>query len=645
VPATDTIVIDCQAYGLYPYVGCNELMRVLFPDIRRDRPDLVREFARSLVTLAPDTHAGVLDAFPDLVDVMGEAGGIPFAAGLRDEGLHPLDRPTWLAHGVVSLILRWRSGLAGAPILRLVFTNCAAADPLQTEFLDILARRADPGLLQVIRHDHADGLSAEEPGDRLAELMARNRRGLDLSIVLHRLERGTTSADVALRAFTDAAKHYLAVGFYEAALHCAHVAARYAPPDDSDTARTLCSVTVGALLLLGRLEEAEAVCAAQLAASDDPVTRMICSYARAVTYARFNPADQRDFRAAAQHLEFAIEYLDRGSQGPSEVGNRIFLDKNFRALLAIRARRTDEAMRLLDEGLADIRRLCPERTQAESPIFFQNKARVYMALKQFDLAVAAYTQAIELEPFTAELHFERGNARRAGGDQRAALADYRLAMQAGPPRPEMHFNAGLTCAALGEHDQALDEYTLALDLDPQYVSARLNRATAHYQAGRLTEAGQDAEIGLRDNPGHPDLLCVRGLVTYASGALEAALADFSAALVHNPSHAAALKNRTSVWLAKGNAGEALRDADRCIAIRPDGAAFLNRGYLHQSNGSWQRAIADYQQAAQYGDVDRAELARRHATCIRGLMDEAVKPSRADTLRRRPANGSTLPLAR
>ncbi|MFC7483923.1 tetratricopeptide repeat protein [Luedemannella flava] len=381
-------------------------------------------------------------------------------------------------------------------------------------------------------------------------------------------------------------------------------------------------MTVGALLLLGRLDEAEAVCAAHLSAGADPVTRMICSYTRAIIHARFSPADQRDYRAAAEHLELAIGYLDRAPQGPSEIGNRIFLDKNFRALLAVRARRADEALRLLDEGLADIRRLCPEREQAESPIFFQNQGRAYLALKRFDLAIAAFTRAIALEPFTSVLHFERGNAYRAHGDQRAALADYRLAIQAGPPRPEMHFNAGLACAALGDPDQALREYTLALDLDSGYVSARLNRAAQHYRAGRLTEAGQDAEIGLRTSPGHPDLLCVRGLVKYARGALDAALSDFSAALVRDPSHAAALKNRSTVWFAKGNVGEALRDADRCATSHPDAAAFLNRGYLHQSNGSWRRAIADYQHAARYDDVDRAELARRHAACVRGLLEEA-----------------------
>lgn len=611
MPAPDTIVIDCHAFRRYPYVGCNELMRVLFPDIRRDRPDLVREFARSLVTLAPDTHAGVLDAFPDLVDVMGEAGCVPFTPGLRDEGLHPADRPTWLAHGVVSLILRWRAGLAAAPVLRLTFTNLAWADPLQAEFVDILARRADPNVLRVTRHDLDGGagdardatavLSREEHGALVEELLARNRRGLQLSTVLHHVERGTTPPDVALGLFTGAAEHYLAVGFYEAALHCARTAARYAPAGDADTARTLCSVTVGALLLLGRLDEAEAACAAHLAASEDPVTWMICSYTRAISHARFRPADLRDYRAAEEQLELAIGYLDRAPQGPSEIGNRIFLDKNFRALLAIRARRPDEALRLLAEGLADIRRLCPERHQAESPIFFQNQARAYLALKHAELAIAAYTQAIALEPFTAVLYFERGNAYRASGDQRAALADYRLAIQAGPPRPQMHFNAGLASAALGDQDQAVREYTLALDLDPGYLSARLNRATAHYRAGRLAEAARDAEVGLAANPGNADLLCIRGLAKHASGALDAALADYSAALASNPSHA---------------------------------AAFFNRGYLHQSTGSWRRAITDYQHAARYGDVDRAELSRRHAACIRGLLDEASPAGR-----RAPDRGS------
>jgi tetratricopeptide (TPR) repeat protein len=626
MPAPDTVVVDCHAFGLYPYVGCNELMRHLFPDIRRDRPDLVREFVRSLVTLAPDTHAGVLDALPDLADIVGEPGGIPFASGLRDEGLHPLDRTTWLAHGVVSLILRWRSALTGAPVLKLVFTNLATADPLQVEFVDILARRADPGLLEVIRdggeRSPAVSLSPENHWAQAEELMAGKRRSLDLSSVLYHLKRSTAPTEVTLSALTGAAEHYLAVGFYVVALHIARIAARYGPPHDAPTERTLSTVVAFALLLLGRLDEAEAFCAERVSTSDDPLTRMTCSYARAVLRARFRPADQRDFRAAAEHMELAIGYVDTASPGPCEVGNRIFLDKNFRALLAMRARRPDEAMRLQAEGLADIRRLCPERYQAEGPIFLQNQARVHTALKQADLAVASYTEAIALEPLCAEMHFERGNAHRACGDERAALADYRSASQAGPARPEMHFNAGLAAAALGDHDEALAGYSLALDLDPGYAFARLNRATMHYRAGRLSEAGLDADTGLRTNPHHPDLLCIRGLVRYASGDLDAALADFSEALVHDPSHVAALKNRSCTLFAMGNVTRALRDADRCVTVRPDGAAFLNRGYLHQSSGSWQRALADYRQAAAYGDIDHAELARRRSICVRGLIDDA-----------------------
>ncbi|WUH92329.1 tetratricopeptide repeat protein [Streptomyces sp. NBC_00433] len=609
-------------------------MRQLFPDISRDRPDLVREFARSLVILAPDTHTEVLGLCPNLVNILGEPGTIPFTSGERDEGLHSLDHTMWLAHGVVSLILRWRSELADAPVLRLVFTNLASADPLQVEFLDILTRRADRAVLQVVRenedgiaeshtHQGATRLSPEEHLLQAAELMARKQRSLDLSSVLYHLEHSTASRNVVYRAFIGAAEHYLAMGFYEASLHTARIAARYAPADDAAAARTLCAVTVNSLMLLGRLDEAEALCAVQLSTVSDPYIGMACSYVQAVIQARLRPRGQRNLEKAREYMEHAIEYVDSAPQGPWEIGSRIFLDKNFRALLALRAGRTDEALRLETEGLADIRRLCPDRRQIESPVILQNLARVHMALNQADLAVAAYTEAIFLKPFIAEMHLERGNAHRALGDQRAALTDYRLALKAGPPRPEIHFNAGLACAAMDDVKQALREYTFALELDPGYTSARLNRAALNYRAGRLDEAGRDADTGLRTSPEDPDLLCVRGLVRLASGDLEAALTDFSEVLMHDPSHRAALKNRSSTLLAMGNLTDAIHDADRCLATRADAAAFFNRGYLHQCRGSWRQALADYQQAARYGEVDRAELARRRSACIRGLVEETT----------------------
>ncbi|MDG4791634.1 tetratricopeptide repeat protein [Micromonospora sp. WMMD1102] len=339
--------------------------------------------------------------------------------------------------------------------------------------------------------------------------------------------------------------------------------------------------------------------------------------------ARFRAAPHRDFSAAAEYADLAIKHIDRLPQSPREIGNRIFLEKNFRALLAVRDKRPDDALRLLEEGLADIRRLCPARHQTESPIFLQNRARVYAALKRFDSAVTSYSEAIALEPFCAELHFKRGTSHHALGDHQAALTDYRLALQAGPPRPEMHLNAALAHAALDDDDHALDEYGHTLELNPGHLSARLKRATLHYRAGRLAEAGEDAEVGLRIDPRHADLLCVRGLVRLSTGDLDAALADFTAAVETNPGHTAALKNRSSAWFAKGDLNSALRDADRCVATRPDGAAYLNRGYLHQSLGSWQQAMADYNRAAGYQDADHAELHRRQASCVRALMEQTV----------------------
>ncbi|MCX5399114.1 tetratricopeptide repeat protein [Streptomyces sp. NBC_00102] len=633
MPATRTVSVDCHAFKRYPYVGCNDLMSQLFPEVGRDRPDLVREFVRSLVTVAPDTRAGVLELHPDLVDILGEPGTIPFGPGQREEGLYPLGRTTWLSHGVVSLILRWRSELADAPVLTLSFTDVAMADPLQAEFLEILARRADPNVLRVVRDDE-DGLEESGPrqsavrlspeGHRLraAELMAQGRRSLDLSAVLHHLERSDASSEVIFEAFSGAAEHYLAMGFYEASLHTARIAARYAPAEDPVAMRTVCSVTVHSLMRLGRLDEAEEFCAAQLAAVSDPITAMSCSYARGIIHARLRPRNQRDLVKAEQFLECALEYVDSAPQGPSEIGNRIFLDKNFRALLAVRAGRTDEALRLGLEGLDDIQRLCPDRRQAESPVFYQNVAKVYIALKRPDLAVACYTEAIALEPFSAGIHAERGDAHRAAGDHHAALADYRLALRAGPPSPEMHFNAGLGSATVGDVEQALREYGHALELDAAFVPARLNRAGLHYRAGRLDEAARDVRAGLRAQPRHPDLLCLRGLMKLASGDPEAAFADFSEVLTHHPSHPVALKNRSSALWAMGNLTDALHDADRFLAVRADDAAgYLNRGYLHQCSGSWREALADYQKAARYGDVDRVQLTQRRSACISGLVDE------------------------
>ncbi|GAA3220233.1 tetratricopeptide repeat protein [Nonomuraea helvata] len=617
--ASDALHVDCHAHRIYPYVGCNALMNLLLPRIRRECPDLIRQFARSIVTLAPDSHAIVLEAAPDLAPIIGEPGEIPFTADGRDEGLHHRTRTTWLAHAMVEFLrLCWRDGE------RVVFINVDHADPLQREFLDILIRRIRPDQARIVLQGHGpspgpDVVSPDAHAERAVELLRLGRRSLELTLVPYHFERSSAEPGRIVEALSEAARYYSVVGFYEIAMRLARAALLHSPRDGLVEGR-MHRVVITSLMMLGRLREAEALCVELQQRNTNPVTLLNCANVRALMHARLHSPQERDYEIGARQLEECLRHLRDVPECLDPVANTIFVDTNLRALLELRAGRPDKSMRLLRAGLRDLKRDCPDLYSSEAALYFQNVGRLHYRARRYALAAEAFSEALEHEPLSPESYFERGNSWRAAGDHVQAVRDYELAVVAGPAYPQIHFNAALSYASMSRDEEAVAEYGKALELDPAYVDALLNRANLHYARGRFLEAGQDVRRGLALSPGHPGLLCTLGLLELRDRDHRAALAAFTAALAARPAMTEALINRASTWFDLGHAEQAIKDLTRALSIRPDATAYFNRGLIHQFMGRWQEAIDDYDRALLYENADTAAVTRRRDDCARTLAD-------------------------
>jgi len=76
-------------------------------------------------------------------------------------------------------------------------------------------------------------------------------------------------------------------------------------------------------------------------------------------------------------------------------------------------------------------------------------------------AIAAYTQAIVLNPNYAEAYNGRGNARYRLGDYKAAVADFNEALRINPNYAEAYTNRGNARPDSGDSQGALADYTAA----------------------------------------------------------------------------------------------------------------------------------------------------------------------------------------
>ncbi len=129
--------------------------------------------------------------------------------------------------------------------------------------------------------------------------------------------------------------------------------------------------------------------------------------------------------------------------------------------------------------------------------------------KDFEQAIAAYTQAIKLDPTDAATYNNRGTARYTKGDLDGALADFTQAITLNPTDTAAYYNRGVARKAKGDLDSAIADYTQALTLNPTDAAAYSNRGVARAE----------------------------------NGDFEGAIADFNQAIVLNPTDAAAYSNR------------------------------------------------------------------------------------------------------
>ncbi|HTI86006.1 MAG TPA: tetratricopeptide repeat protein [Alphaproteobacteria bacterium] len=97
-------------------------------------------------------------------------------------------------------------------------------------------------------------------------------------------------------------------------------------------------------------------------------------------------------------------------------------------------------------------------------------------------------RASAINPASATLHLNIGNAFRAAGDNRQALDSYDRALRLNPDFAEAHNNRATVLRTLGREDEAIASADRAVALNPRYREAHLNRAHALDTGKRYEEA-------------------------------------------------------------------------------------------------------------------------------------------------------------
>ena len=199
---------------------------------------------------------------------------------------------------------------------------------------------------------------------------------------------------------------------------------------------------------------------------------------------------------------------------------------------------------------------------------FTNCGVILGALARHEEALASFDCALTMQAGDAILHYNRGNALKGLGRHAEALASYDRALALAPGLAPAHYNRGSMLAALERNEEALASLDRAVAANPDNVSALNNRGAVLFRLRRYEEAVASYDRALALAPDYAEARSNRGAALTELGRCEQAIDDFAYALRLKPDFVDALYNRGNALLALARVEEAMRSYAEALALAP-----------------------------------------------------------------------------
>lgn len=184
-------------------------------------------------------------------------------------------------------------------------------------------------------------------------------------------------------------------------------------------------------------------------------------------------------------------------------------------------------------------------------------------------AIAAYQEALSLEPEQATTQFNLGNALRDLGDREGAINAFRSAIAIQPEHFRAYNNLGTLLHDQGDHQAALAAYNAALAIQPAYPTGLNNLGNTLKQLGEHQAAIQAFQRALALDPDYATAHNNLGTVWQALAEPEMAAAAYRKAIALRPSYAEAHHNLGTLLHEQGALADALASHRQALELRPD----------------------------------------------------------------------------
>src|ERR1017187_8057532 len=213
-------------------------------------------------------------------------------------------------------------------------------------------------------------------------------------------------------------------------------------------------------------------------------------------------------------------------------------------------------------------------------------------------AVAAFEEAVRLEPHSAEAHYDLGVALVRVKQLPAAAAEFRLTLRYKPDMTLAHNSLGSVLIDMEKPAEAAAEFREALKWDPNSVFALDHLAQQLASERRYAAAIRYWKQALALQPNSPEIVLSMGIAVYQSGDPNESIRILAALVKTHPDMQLAHFTLGNVSAREGRFREAADEYTEVVRLDPeDYVALLAKVKALVTVSAFQDALADAQEYA------------------------------------------------